>query len=70
MSQHEGVSVQELGRSDVEREADHGDRDASNLQTDSRQVDSKRKRAAVLTGSAILQLPSWGKPFMNLGIFL
>ena len=47
----------ELEPHDVEQEHPHLD------QVDSRQWESKRKRACVLASSSMLQLPIWGRKF-------
>ena len=63
MSLNEDISLRESLPSDVgEQEAHNTLQDASNLdQADSRIWESKTKRACVLVGSAILQLPIWGR---------
>ena len=63
MTRNEGISLRESLPSDVgEQELHNTEQDASNLdQADSRRWESNRKRACVLVGSAILQLPIWGR---------
>lgn len=60
MTQNESISLREL---DIgEQEPRIAEQDTSNIdQADSRQWESSRKRACVLMGSAILQLPIWGE---------
>jgi hypothetical protein len=62
MSQHDTIALREVRSSDAS--ADQildAEQDAINMeQAEIRQAESKRKRASVLLGSAILQLPIWG----------
>ena len=63
MAPFEVISLRESLPTDTgEREAHDIEQDTSNLeQANSRQWDSSGKRARVLVGSAILQLPIWGR---------
>jgi hypothetical protein len=63
MTRNESISLRESLPSDIgEQEPHNTEQDASNLeQANSRQWESNRKRACVLVGSAILQLPIWGR---------
>ena len=63
MTQNEGITLRESVPSDVsEQEPYDTENDAANLdQADSRLWESKRKRFCVLVGSAMLQLPIWGR---------
>lgn len=60
---NEGISLREPLPPDVGgQEPQDTEQHAFNLdQADSRQWESNRKRACVLVGSAILQLPIWGR---------
>lgn len=63
MAQTEDISLSESLALDVGDSDVHNGRDGevSNEDlTDSRQNESSRKRACVLVGSAMLQLPIWG----------
>lgn len=62
MTRNEGISLRESLPSDIGGQERHDtEQDASNLdQADPRQWESNMKRACVLVGSAILQLPIWG----------
>lgn len=70
MVQNEGISLREPLPPDVgEQEPHDTEQNAFNLdQADSRLWESNRKRACVLVGSAILQLPIWGFA-MSYGVF-
>lgn len=63
MTPKETISLRESLPPDVGEQDGHNiEQAASNPnQADSRQWESTRKRACVLLGSAILQLPIWGK---------
>lgn len=67
MTQSEGIALRESLRlhvSEPEPESlpQDTEHNASNLdQTEPRQWESGRKRVCVLVGSAILQLPIWGR---------
>lgn len=59
MSRNESISLHETSRSadgpeDVEQDA------SALAHNNSRQIESRRKKACVLAGNAILQLPLWG----------
>lgn len=71
MSRNEDITLRNSLPSNAGGGEPHEDteQDASNLnEIDSRQYESSRKRACVLLGSAILQLPIWGFA-MNYGVF-
>ncbi|KFY33007.1 hypothetical protein V495_08525 [Pseudogymnoascus sp. VKM F-4514 (FW-929)] len=72
MAQGEGVSLQERPSPNLntgEHESRDTDEDVFNVnQANLRYSESNRKRACVLVGSAILQLPIWGFA-MNYGVF-
>lgn len=63
MTRNEDISLRESLPSGVGEQQPHDiEPEASNLdEADSRQWESHRKRACVLVGSAILQLPIWGR---------
>jgi hypothetical protein len=63
MTRNEGIFLHESMPSDVGPEEHHDtEQNASHAdQADSRQYESNRKRARVLVGVAILQLPIWGR---------
>ena len=60
----QSLGVGEQDSHDVEQDASTPD------QADSRQRDSKRIRISVLVGSAILQLPIWGKMGLSSWLWL
>jgi len=63
MAESGTISLHELVPSEAGQQDSQETRQSASIldQNDSRQWESKRKRACVLTGSAILQLPIWGK---------
>jgi hypothetical protein len=63
MPQNEVISLRETRRSDAsEHQLYNNEEDASSLdQADSRRWESNRRRACVLVGSGLLQLPIWGR---------
>ena len=64
MAPNEDIALRESRPSGLELDTDSHDTEqnmASHSQSDMRQWESKRKRASVLAGSAISQLPIWGK---------
>jgi hypothetical protein len=62
MTQNEDIPLRESPANVGEQESYDTERDAFNLhQADPRQWESNRKRTCVLLGSAILQLPIWGR---------
>lgn len=62
MARNEDIVLREPQPSNIsEHTRSNSEQDAPNLeQNDSRQWESGRKRASVIVGSAILQLPIWG----------
>jgi hypothetical protein len=63
MTRNENVALREalpLGASE-QQQPSHPEQDVSNDQSDLRQRESNTKRACVLLGSAISQLPIWGR---------
>ena len=63
MTRNEDIPLRETLASDVVEQAPNDlEQEVSNLdQADLRQRESSRKRARVLVGSAIVQLPIWGR---------
>ncbi|MCJ1479723.1 hypothetical protein MMC13_008409 [Lambiella insularis] len=70
MARNEDISLRDSPRSDVgEPELHDAEQNVSNTdQANSRQWESNRRRACVLVGCAILQLPIWGFA-MSFGVF-
>ena len=64
MSRTDAVSLRDRLTPEIaEQQSPEAEDDVSHFgQADSRQWESHRKRASVLLGSAILQLPIWGNP--------
>ena len=63
MAQDGGISLRESRVPDGQQEPHDIEQSAVTIdQADSRQWETKRKRACVLLGSSILQLPIWGRP--------
>jgi hypothetical protein len=67
MSQHDTIALREVRSSDVsEQHILDAEQDAINIeQAEIRQAESKRQRASVLLGNALLQLPIWGRSLIN-----
>ncbi len=63
MTRNESISFRDSLPSDIGEQEPHGtELDATDLdQADSRPLESNRKRFCVLVGSAMLQLPIWGR---------
>jgi hypothetical protein len=63
MAPNEDTPLRESAPLDVaDQEPNYSEQNASELEeADSRQWESNRKRACVLLGTTILQLPIWGK---------
>jgi hypothetical protein len=62
MSQNGSISLRESLPSDISQQEHRGsEQNVPNInQADSRRLESNMKKASVLLGSAILQLPIWG----------
>ncbi|KAI0132149.1 major facilitator superfamily domain-containing protein [Xylariales sp. AK1849] len=70
MASHESISLRETSPPDMHlQQSQNTEHDAPSLhQADARQWESNRKKACVLLGTAILQLPIWGFA-MSYGVF-